>query len=1075
MTTAAQLASFTNKRLINYEDFETRMLRYLKKLAEDSTQTHFLVNGSFQEQMPISSPGANQVQLDLKPSAADRRAHDGIGHILDITLGTGGHSTVFPNVAAQVYEVGAKYVEKPVGIQVNPRTGKPEYSYYMEDVGRQENPDLVTDNTTTITFRVDSLFEQGVAVANHTGRLVRVFKLIPADGATVAATAIETCTVFFGGGQNQITTTGLLGQAEVDTDTAVYYVQLVGLSVMKNTATNRPSQEDDAFFAGTVTGNGGTPTVFNNSGQNILGAGAGSASAFNPYTTASPLTWNNNATNVQDAIEQVMDDINAGVILEDVITTATHAGPAPINFTLSSSDLGGQLQEIVDQLGDAGGASYIGADGATFFDAISGNVYGGIGQSPTSTMEALIEVDNALQNARTYVTAASGGGSNRTRADYTGATSLQSAIGAGDTRRIFLVDGNAYTINGSTVPYATVTEVFANGAEIRLSNATSILQGLWRGCALRSLTASFGWVASDFSSAAARFEDCRFESGHLRVSSPNVAGSAAAPKTIFTRCRFEQINAGSPVVHNSSVLIDDTDSANAKLDILFDDCDFEGVHTNLTAPDAIVRIRNIGNATNHNAARGRIVFRGCRFYNNKTTTASCPSISLENTGDTVIRFEDCHFDGVSSGSTAAVIEAFSGVHLEMERCTVTAPHGIAFYASDVSGFVQSCKFICGTDTTIAHPQFFTAAAPASKGLRLSIRDVELMLNSGCVRNVTGGNEIPCVSLGLDSSATASDVANTAGSLHVDGLRIQNVHTSGHAAPYLCLAGNTNFSAAGESQYTFDNISVNGNNADTTVAATTPWGGSGSASWVAVRNAIVTNLLVEDWGNSTAHSAHTIVAVNQSKIRNLVLRGVDSSPNARESAVYICEAGAGFDISTIDGLWIGCDAGESLVFNLTLGLITVDCAHATVKNIELNLLDINSSSTADGAVHLLGNYATIDGLVLYKSAPLGDTTMSLVYNEGIGNDIRDVRVETAAASPWTPTLIKNAGTGQQETRVTGCMIHYDGNSATAIDMADSPRCMVVNNIVVGVDAVAPPALAGMGGTATVNANNIVAAS
>ena len=272
MSTGAEFAFITDKKLLGFTDFDQRFLQYLRTNVRDGISRQF-VQGSFDEAMPLSSSGANQVQVDLKPILLDGFAHDGAGNILN--LDEIDRTATFENVAAQVYEVGARYVEYPREIRINPRTGRPEYDRYVEGIGRQATPDLVTVGVSTLTLRVDSLFEQGVGVANHTGRQVRVFRVVPGDVATSEVVAIETCTVFYGGGQNQITTTGLLGQSVADSNPNLYLVQLIGITVFKDSATNRPTQQpDETFFVGTVTGNGGTPTVFDITGQTLIHSAA---------------------------------------------------------------------------------------------------------------------------------------------------------------------------------------------------------------------------------------------------------------------------------------------------------------------------------------------------------------------------------------------------------------------------------------------------------------------------------------------------------------------------------------------------------------------------------------------------------------------------------------------------------------------------------------------------------------------------------------------------------------------------------------------------------------------------------
>src|SRR4029078_9793688 len=202
MYTGAIFKRFTNKTIAGFNDFGTRMLDYLKEVNRDSVQARFDVDGVFNTTHRLSG-GVNTVSL-----TGTSRSTDGLGHTMRVSSCEGGVSALFQNSNAVVYQVGLRYCELPVSVEVNPRTGLPEYAAFKEEIGEQAAPNSVVNNGTTITFIVDSVTESGVSNA---GRLVRVYKLIPATGATTEAIAIETCTVVWDGTNNKITTTGLLG------------------------------------------------------------------------------------------------------------------------------------------------------------------------------------------------------------------------------------------------------------------------------------------------------------------------------------------------------------------------------------------------------------------------------------------------------------------------------------------------------------------------------------------------------------------------------------------------------------------------------------------------------------------------------------------------------------------------------------------------------------------------------------------------------------------------------------------------------------------------------------------------
>lgn len=302
MTTGAEFPNFTNKRLMSFQDFATRTVGYLQELNREVTEIQFS-EGAFSAKLPMDSPGVGQVRLNVKPTVGDYKVHDGNGHILDLQ---NDNVALFENTAAILYEVGAGRIDQPVEIAINPRTGKPDYDHYVEAVGDEAEPNSVTDNGSNITFRVDSLNADGGE--SMAGRTVRVFKKVPA--ATTQAVAIEELTVAFGGGQNTVTTSGLLGQATVSTAASDYLVQLLGLSVRRTTNPAPLSSSSSHFFAGTVLGNGGTPVTFDTTNQFIIQADAASAINFAPFTGPGPISWGIASTDMQNAIEEIVNELS---------------------------------------------------------------------------------------------------------------------------------------------------------------------------------------------------------------------------------------------------------------------------------------------------------------------------------------------------------------------------------------------------------------------------------------------------------------------------------------------------------------------------------------------------------------------------------------------------------------------------------------------------------------------------------------------------------------------------------------------------------------------------------------------
>lgn len=402
MPTADPLVQVTAKKLLGYIDFEVYLKQYLVKAVREATKRLF-IQGSFDERMPLSSPGADQIQVDLKPTYGDGFAHDGSGRLLDLEQID--RTAYFENVGGQTYEVGAEYIEYPSGIRVNPRTGKYEFDHMVEGIGRQAivgAPDTV--GLSTLTFVVDPLFEEGVSPGDHTGRLVRVFTVVPGDAATSESIAIETCTVFYDG-QNKITTAGFLGETVPGT-AGGWYMQLIGITVFRDTATNKPSlSPTTAFFLGTVDGNDATPSAFDITGQNVISAQSAALITLDPLPNWFDGTTNTE-TDVQAALEKIVSDLatyNSGDIptagAEKIATTEL-----PLWYDgsgIPADSVQGALYLIVDHLGEfaGGGAARVSAAALPDF-----------ADATTTPIGSVQDQFDAIVNALTSTTGGRGAG-----------------------------------------------------------------------------------------------------------------------------------------------------------------------------------------------------------------------------------------------------------------------------------------------------------------------------------------------------------------------------------------------------------------------------------------------------------------------------------------------------------------------------------------------------------------------------------------------------------------------------------------------------------------------------------------
>lgn len=262
MSTGDQFLNVTRNRILGVADLDDRFLSYLQGLVRDGLQQTFLKDTVFQTPLVLAADGDDKFKI-----TGGAVATDGQGHFLSIAASGFSDGIQFENTSPVPYDVGLRFAEQPTGIQVNPRTGLPDYVALEELIGDSADPDSVVDNgNSTITLVVDSVAEAGVT---HAGRTVRVCMKIPAKNATTAVIAIEDVVVAFVGGLNQITTTGDLGQPTISTTPADYSVIMLGPTVRRNENLETAS---GTVFVGRVTGSGSpsTPSVFSTAGQSIF-------------------------------------------------------------------------------------------------------------------------------------------------------------------------------------------------------------------------------------------------------------------------------------------------------------------------------------------------------------------------------------------------------------------------------------------------------------------------------------------------------------------------------------------------------------------------------------------------------------------------------------------------------------------------------------------------------------------------------------------------------------------------------------------------------------------------------------
>jgi hypothetical protein len=254
MTTGDKYSNIVSTRLMGSESFKDYFLDYLRNKQSDLLGRCYDKDGTFgTSKVAISASGNDEFDL-----AASLNGTDGSGHELQ-TDDTYCQDVQFENTNTIDYDIGLKYAIKPDGLQINPRDGMPIYERWEESIGESGDPTSVTDNGTNITFNINSLIDNN---RTHENRKCLVWLDTPAAGATTEDVAVEECTVVYSGGNNTITTTGLLGQSTVSTTASDYTVLLLGPTVTRSSELDLEAASE-YWYIGHVTGTGAgnPPTI----------------------------------------------------------------------------------------------------------------------------------------------------------------------------------------------------------------------------------------------------------------------------------------------------------------------------------------------------------------------------------------------------------------------------------------------------------------------------------------------------------------------------------------------------------------------------------------------------------------------------------------------------------------------------------------------------------------------------------------------------------------------------------------------------------------------------------------------
>ncbi|RLE21371.1 MAG: hypothetical protein DRJ65_16195, partial [Acidobacteria bacterium] len=266
MSTGKEYVALTAKRILGWQTFKDHLFDYYRDEFHRMIQKVFQRGGTFAA-ITLAGASADKFTMAGFPVSGDDMvgAIDPEGYL----LAPGERPTEFvgvdfDNENAVDFYVGIRKAVIPGSLFINPGDGLPSFDTYEEVIGYSDEPDSVVDNGDgTITFQINGITQ---ASRDNTGRKVVVWKNQPGLNTVTDAVAVEERTVAYSATNNKITTAAGFGQSAISTTASDYTVVLLGPYV-----TTVDLRLDDTWtFIGIITGNAGTPSVFDIADQYVM-------------------------------------------------------------------------------------------------------------------------------------------------------------------------------------------------------------------------------------------------------------------------------------------------------------------------------------------------------------------------------------------------------------------------------------------------------------------------------------------------------------------------------------------------------------------------------------------------------------------------------------------------------------------------------------------------------------------------------------------------------------------------------------------------------------------------------------
>ncbi len=981
MATCSKFAVINLKQLLGFQDLGVRGMNALRASHVEATQARWDIDGVFNTKLGIAANGASSIQI-----TGTSKATDGLGHVLTISSAYK-KDAPFQNTNAIVYHVGLMYAEIPAGLRINPRTGKPQFDQYVEEVGFAAPPTSVTDNGNgTITFNVNSVTEASVSNA---GKLVRVYKLIPGDGCTTFAMALEECVVAYGS-SNTITTVGKFGQTTVSTTAGDYVVVAMGPRIARATDL---STVPGVVYIGTVTGNNGTPSVFSTTNQTLFKTFYDASQvAYTPAGWLAP-----GATNVQSALDALVTGLQAST-------------PS----------------------GAAAGSARVGVY-APDFDSIASGGIGNVADSTFTTSATLTNLGVALNNAirRRQTFAVKNEGVN-SAADESSGTSLANQIGGGGggarawwLRTLNNAGATPYSAGADTSGTQFGSYLFGEfndpsqaNPHLRKTriNATSnrgLSGGKWQRIWLDVVAGSYIRFGGTSQRYGLILEDFGANGGGFALE-PH-ASPTSDDHGMFWRSGVIKPKDEATKGINASFRMGGLSGTNGWVWGAFQDLLVYGPSATQTSPAgagfAFATTTHLNAAVSASTVSTQprpLVFRDTVFVLQRTTDSTVVSLG----GVQPIVFENCRFYGINSKAAGPLVTAVAGANVSFRDCVFYDPECDCIdLSAGVSGLMDNCFIVAGVGgvASLTTPSVIGLAA---NRYGFSVRDTVILLGSAAYRTTAAVLTAPLCVFG----DTAID-----GSLAIDNLLIKHESGIGMGWATVCAVSSQGVSGTRVDGLVLD---LGGMSAPSLPAATLPW--------VTFTGAQNQELSVDHfrYANYT-QTFSTAVAHNHVEV-NSDVRGRHWSIPGPTSAVGVGSCNSNLRIAgarnSISGIYLENVAN----FSCSAGIIRVDGDKNSLDDIRDStgsspVQNTLSTTTAVSLLSVQGNDNKISRahLTVHVGSNLAHRIASII---GRDNELTQSHLFYSGVPISAPVLF---GTGRRH-RFTNNTCHWNGTSVNFVD-------------------------------------------